>query len=81
MDLWSRLDDVRARWNVLEHPFYTRWSAGELSREDLARYAGQYRYAVVALAQAADSAARAASAAERAELAAHAGEEAAHVSL
>ena len=22
MDLWSRLDDVQARWNVLEHPFY-----------------------------------------------------------
>jgi pyrroloquinoline-quinone synthase len=81
VDLWSRLDDVRARWNVLEHPFYTRWSAGELSPEDLARYAGQYRYAVVALAEAADRAARAASAAERAELAAHAGEEAAHVSL
>ena len=81
MDLWSRLDDVRARWNVLEHPFYARWSAGELSREDLARYAGQYRHAVVALALAADRAARVASSAERAELAAHAGEEAAHVSL
>jgi pyrroloquinoline-quinone synthase len=81
VDLWSRLDDVRARWNVLEHPFYTRWSAGELSREDLARYAGQYRHAVVALAGAADRAARVASAGERAELAAHAGEEAAHVSL
>jgi pyrroloquinoline-quinone synthase len=81
VDLWSRLDAVHARWNVLEHPFYKRWSAGELSREDLARYAGQYRYAVVALARAADHAARAGSADERAELAAHAGEEAAHVSL
>ena len=81
MDLWSRLDDVRARWNVLEHPFYERWSAGELSREDLARYAGQYRYAVVALAEAADRAAHAADAADRAGLAAHAGEEAAHVAL
>jgi pyrroloquinoline-quinone synthase len=81
VDLWSRLDDVRARWNVLEHPFYERWSAGRLSREDLARYAGQYRYAVVALAEAADRAAHAADAAERAELAAHAGEEAAHVAL
>ena len=81
MDLWSRLDDVHARWNLLDHPFYTRWSAGELSREDLACYAGQYRHAVVALARAADHAARAASTAEGAELAAHAGEEAAHVSL
>jgi pyrroloquinoline-quinone synthase len=81
VDLWSRLDDVRNRWNVLEHPFYERWSSGALSREDLAVYAGQYRHAVVALAAAADRAAHAASSAERAELAAHAGEEAAHVSL
>jgi pyrroloquinoline-quinone synthase len=81
VDLWSRLDDVHARWNVLEHPFYERWSAGELSRADLALYAGQYRHAVVALADAAAGAARAASADDRAELAAHAGEEAAHVAL
>jgi pyrroloquinoline-quinone synthase len=66
---------------MLEHPFYARWSAGQLSRDDLARYAGQYRYAVVALARAADHAARAGSAAERAAMAAHAGEEAAHVTL
>jgi pyrroloquinoline-quinone synthase len=78
VDLWSRLDDVRARWNVLEHPFSERWIAGELSREDLARYAGQYRHAVVALAHAT---ARAAGAAGSIELAAHAGEEAAHVAL
>jgi pyrroloquinoline-quinone synthase len=81
VDLWSRLDDVLARWNVLEHPFYERWSAGALSHADLARYAGQYRHAVVALAEAADRAARAGAAEERAELAAHAGEEAAHVAL
>jgi len=78
VDLWSRLQDVQARWNVLEHPFYERWSAGRLSRDDLARYAGQYRHAVVALAEAAD---RAAGAAGSAEMAAHAGEEAAHVAL
>jgi pyrroloquinoline-quinone synthase len=78
VDLWSRLDDVQARWNVLEHPFYERWSAGELTRPDLARYAGQYRHAVVALAEAAD---RAAHAAASVTLAAHAGEEAAHVAL
>jgi pyrroloquinoline-quinone synthase len=81
VDLWSRLDDVQARWNVLEHPFYERWSEGGLSRDDLARYAGQYRHAVVALAQAADGAAHAGDMDERAELAAHAGEEAAHVAL
>jgi pyrroloquinoline-quinone synthase len=81
VDLWSRLDAVHARWNVLEHPFYERWSAGGLSREDLAHYAGQYRHAVVALADAADHAAHAAGEADFAELAAHAGEEAAHVAL
>ena len=81
MDLWSRLADVHGRWNVLEHPFYQRWTRGELSADDLALYAGQYRHAVVALAAAADGAARAAISDERAELAAHAGEEAAHVTL
>src|SRR5437763_1735304 len=30
MDFWSRIEQVRARWNVLEHPFYERWSRGEL---------------------------------------------------
>jgi pyrroloquinoline-quinone synthase len=80
VDLWSRLADVHGRWNVLEHPFYTRWS-GELTRDDLALYAGQYRHAVVALADATGDAARVAAAPESAELAAHAGEEAAHVAL
>jgi pyrroloquinoline-quinone synthase len=79
VDLWSRLADVHSRWNVLDHPFYVRWSRGELSADDLALYAGQYRHAVVALAQAADGAAHAAGTAS--ELAAHAGEEAAHVAL
>ncbi len=78
MDLWSRLADVHARWNLLDHPFYQRWSRGELSADELALYAGQYRHAVVALAAAAGSAAHAATSAE---LAAHAGEEAAHVAL
>jgi pyrroloquinoline-quinone synthase len=80
VDLWSRLDDVHARWNVLEHPFYERWSDGRLTRDDLARYAGQYRHAVVALAEAAARAAHAADGDEIA-LAVHAGEEAAHVAL
>jgi len=81
VDLWSRLADVHGRWNVLEHPFYQRWSRGELSADDLALYAGQYRHAVVALAAAADGAARAETSDDGAELAAHAGEEAAHVAL
>jgi pyrroloquinoline-quinone synthase len=50
MELIERLDAARARWNVLEHPFYKRWSCGELTRDELAHYAGEYRHAVVALA-------------------------------
>jgi pyrroloquinoline quinone (PQQ) biosynthesis protein C len=81
VDLWSRLADVRSRWNVLDHPFYRRWSAGELTRADLGVYAGQYRHAVVALAQASAHAARAAHGPEARELAEHADEEAGHVAL
>ena len=51
MLLIDRLDAVRERWNLLEHPFYKRWSCGELSRDELAYYAGEYRHAVVALAE------------------------------
>lgn len=53
MNLIERIDEVRARWNVLDHPFYRRWERGELGREELAFYAGEYRHAVVALAGAA----------------------------
>jgi pyrroloquinoline-quinone synthase len=79
--LFDRLADVQSRWNVLEHPFYTRWSAGELTREELSWYAGEYRHAVVALARAADAAARAAEPAVRAQIEPHASEEAEHVDL
>jgi pyrroloquinoline-quinone synthase len=48
--LIERIDAARERWNVLEHPFYKRWSCGELTRDELAHYAGEYRHAVVALA-------------------------------
>src|SRR5207302_556820 len=71
MDLCERIDQARERWDVLRHPFYTRWERGELTRDELAFYAGEYRHAVVALADAA-------AAAGDPE---HAAEEAAHVSL
>ena len=71
MDLIQRIDEVRARWNVLDHPFYVRWERGELSRDDLAHYAGQYRHAVVALSETAAWAGDAE----------HAAEEEAHISL
>jgi pyrroloquinoline-quinone synthase len=63
------IEAARERWKVLEHPFYVRWEQGELTRDKLARYAGEYRHAVVALARAARTAGL------------HAEEEAAHVSL
>jgi pyrroloquinoline-quinone synthase len=71
MELCASIDEARQRWDVLEHPFYERWECGQLTREELAFYAGEYRHAVVALA-------RAAAAAGEAE---HAREEAEHVAL
>ena len=71
MNLFERLDDVRDRWNVLRHPFYRRWEFGELTREDLAYYAAEYRHAVVALAELT----------KRSSAPEHAAEEAAHVTL
>ena len=56
MNLIERIDEARARWNVLDHLFYLRWERGELTRAELAFYAGEYRHAVVALAQAAEAA-------------------------
>lgn len=86
MSLWSDLDTLRARYDLLTHPFYERWSAGDLTRAELARYAGQYRHAVVALAHAAATAAASLEsgcddAGLRAQLEEHAREEAEHIVL
>ncbi len=81
MDIFDLLDDARGRHNVLEHPFYQRWSAGELAPEELERYAGEYRHAVVALAEASRLAAEQAGPSHRATLARHAAEESDHVDL
>ncbi len=81
MPLFDRLADAQRRCNVLEHPFYTRWSAGELTREELSWYAGEYRHAVVALAEATAATARAAEPAVRAQIDEHAAEEAEHIDL
>lgn len=71
MNLIERIDEARTCWNVLEHPFYASWDRGELSREALSFYAGEYRHAVVALA---DTAAAGGDPA-------HAAEETAHIGL
>jgi pyrroloquinoline-quinone synthase len=69
MNVIAAIDAARERWNVLEHRFYVRWERGELTRDELALYAGEYRHAVVALARAARTARL------------HADEEAAHIGL
>lgn len=79
--LWERIEQSRARHNVLEHPFYVRWSAGELSSEELARYAGQYRHATEALAKLCADTAATAPARARDEIERHAAEEREHVGL
>ena len=81
MNVLDRLDETRAGINVLEHPFYQRWSAGQLSAEELGCYAGEYRHAVLALAEASRLAAAAAGPEHAAALARHAEEETAHVAL
>jgi pyrroloquinoline-quinone synthase len=69
MNVIAAIDAARERWNVLEHPFYVRWERGELTQEELARYAGEYRHAVVGLARSARTAGL------------HAEEEASHIAL
>jgi pyrroloquinoline quinone (PQQ) biosynthesis protein C len=81
MDVLAMLDEARAAINVLEHPFYQRWNAGELSAEELGCYAGEYRHAVGALARASELAAAAADAPHAAGLQSHAREESSHIAL
>jgi pyrroloquinoline-quinone synthase len=81
MDILARLDEARSQCNVLEHPFYQRWSAGELSASELGLYAGEYRHAVMALADASEKVAAKAGPAHELGLRAHAEEETAHVEL
>ncbi|HEV3229496.1 MAG TPA: iron-containing redox enzyme family protein [Solirubrobacteraceae bacterium] len=81
MNLWDRFAAVRAEWDVLGHPFYERWSRGELTPGELATYSGQYRHAVVALADASAGAAERATGELRSHLEVHAAEEAGHVAL
>jgi pyrroloquinoline-quinone synthase len=74
MSLIARLDEARRRRDILEHPFYTRWERGELTRPELADYAAEYSHTVVALAATAESAAPLAGSE-------HAAEERSHVEL
>jgi pyrroloquinoline-quinone synthase len=65
----ERIHERKERWNVLRHPFYRRWDDGGLTKDELRLYAGEYAYAVRALAHTAAVAGD------------HAADEAAHVQL
>lgn len=77
--VWDRIEAARQRHDVLQHPFYRRWTAGELSAAELADYSGQYRHAVVAVAELSER--LAADLPERPELREHAREEREHVAV
>jgi pyrroloquinoline-quinone synthase len=39
---WNKVDQEIAKFDLLQHPFYQAWSAGELTSQDLKFYAEQY---------------------------------------
>ena len=43
---WNQVDQEIAKYNLLKHPFYQAWSAGELTTDDLKFYAEQYYHQV-----------------------------------
>jgi pyrroloquinoline-quinone synthase len=45
---WSQFESRIAPYNLLQHPFYQAWTAGELTREDLREYASEYWHHVSA---------------------------------
>src|SRR5579872_1679803 len=47
-EFFEQLDTRIAKYDLLCHPFYKAWSAGQLSREDLCEYAQDYYHHVEA---------------------------------
>src|SRR5438477_9707296 len=45
---WNELESRIAKHDLLCHPFYKAWSAGELTREDLREYSADYYHHVAA---------------------------------
>ena len=43
---WQKANQEIEKYDLLQHPFYRAWSAGELTREDLKFYAEQYFHQV-----------------------------------
>ena len=48
MEFFQQLDARIAKYDLLCHPFYKAWSAGELTRKDLRQYAQDYYHHVEA---------------------------------
>lgn len=47
-DFFRRLESRIAPYNLLQHPFYRAWTAGDLTRDDLRDYAAEYWHHVSA---------------------------------
>lgn len=45
---WTRVQDELRKFDLLTHPFYQAWSAGELTTEELGFYGRQYLHHVAA---------------------------------
>jgi len=75
--LKQTLDDVTARWNLLQHSFYQRWTRGELTRDELCDYVMQYAHVVRAVPGWLEQV----RGGDTADLARHAAEEQSHIEL
>jgi pyrroloquinoline-quinone synthase len=71
------LDDVTARWNLLAHSFYQRWTKGDLTRDELCDYIEQYAHVVRAVPAWLEQV----RGGDSAEVARHAAEERSHVEM
>lgn len=71
------LDDVTARWNLLEHSFYQRWTQGSLTRDELCDYIKQYAHVVRAVPEWLEQV----RGGDTAEVARHAAEERSHIEM
>jgi pyrroloquinoline-quinone synthase len=47
-EFFVQAEERIGRYDLLKHPFYTAWTAGELTREDLREYAAEYWHHVSA---------------------------------
>ena len=71
------LDEVIAKWNLLQHCFYQRWTNGTLTRVELSDYIKQYAHVVRAIPGWLEQV----RGGDIAQTARHAAEERAHVAL